>query len=148
MKTKKPRANPIIVDKLLTSRLMEVMRMVTSCMIGSHGCASVGGLSVEGFKGDVREFITTYGREDLKFFLNGARVSEFVLNEWLEFVSTLTELELKTYNAEANQRQFGQDVAMAWGLFRQKTDFWTVPQLQGLRAIVEHILNYYVPQAQ
>ena len=143
MKTKKPRANPLIVEKLLTSRLMEVMPMVTSCMIGSHGCSSV-----DGFKGDVREFITTYGREDLKFFLNGARVSEFVLSEWLEFVSAMTELELKTYGAEANQSQFRQDVAMAWGLFSQKVGFWTMPQLQGLRAIVEHILSYYVPQAK
>lgn len=143
MKTKKPLANHLIVDKLLTSRLMEVMPMVTSCTIGSHGCSSG-----EGFKGDAREFITTYGREDLKFFLNGARVSEFVLSEWLEFVSTMTELELKTYGADANQRQFREDVAMAWGLFRQKVGFWTVPQLQGLRAIVEHILNYYVPQAK
>jgi hypothetical protein len=140
MKTKKPIANPLVVDKLLTSHLMDVMPMVTNGMISSHGCSSV-----DGFKGDVREFITTYGREDLKFFLNGARVSEFVLSEWLEFVAAMAELELKTYCAEANQTKFRQDVAMAWGLFHQKVGFWTVPQLQGLRAIIEHILSYYVP---
>jgi len=125
------KANPITVDKLLSTRLVDTMPLVAGALVSSHGCADVGG-----FEGSFHDYIMAFGREDLKFFLAGTNVSETALTKWLEFTSKYTQLWME-------DSQHRQATDKAWGELHREVSSWSVFQLKTLRKIIEHTLDYY-----